>query len=293
MTSDPVLVPGARSILRRRLSDPRAGLGAAGYALALQVAHPTIAGGVRDHSTFSADPWGRFFRTADYVLLLGYGNGATVGALADNLRATHGSIHGTDPHGHRYHALEPAAYAWVHATIGGAIVRAHGFMGTSWRASEKEDFWSEWLAMGDLLGVHRGQLPEAWSGVRDYFGHMINDVLEDNDVVQSLRRTARFAAGGTPFAWLPSPVWAAAGVPLAPLLYFLGTGMLPPVLRERFRFSWTPRRQAAFVAYCAASKAATPLLPRTFRQAGPLALRLRRHEIGPFGVLNGDALRAG
>jgi len=279
-------LPGPRSILRRRLSDPRAAAGAAGYALTMQVAHPVIAAGVRDHSTFASDPWGRFFRTADYVLLLGYGDAATVAELARNLRAVHGSIRGTDPRGNPYRALDPAAYAWVHATIAEAIVRAHHAMGTTLHRDEREEFWAEWLALGDVLKVSRRELPDSWAGVGDYFAEMIEQTLENNDVVQSLRATRRFAVGGSPFGWLPSPVWAAAGVPIAPVLHFLGVGLLPAVLRARFGFRWTNAHQAAFATYCAASKASTPLLPRAVRQAGPLALRVRRGEVGPFGVVN-------
>ena len=35
----------------------------AGYALVLQVAHPTVAAGVEEHSRYRQDPWGRLVRT--------------------------------------------------------------------------------------------------------------------------------------------------------------------------------------------------------------------------------------
>ena len=37
----------------------------------------------------------------------------------------HKRIKGVRPDGERYHALEPRPYAWVHATLAEAIVRAH------------------------------------------------------------------------------------------------------------------------------------------------------------------------
>ena len=55
--------------------DPRYFFGA-GYALLLQVAHPTVGSGVRDHSNFQEDPWGRLMRTTDYLYLLVYGGPA-------------------------------------------------------------------------------------------------------------------------------------------------------------------------------------------------------------------------
>lgn len=282
-------LPRPDSLLRRRISDPRAGAGAAGYALALQVAHPTIAAGVRDHSQFEADPWGRLFRTTDYVFLLGYGDPETVRTLSRNLRQMHRAIRGTDPDGRRYSALEPAAYAWVHATIGIAIIEAHDTMGTRFRAGEREQLWAEWLDLGDVLGVQRAHLPATWGEVDGYVTRMIDDVLEDNDVMQTVKRTARFPVGGSPLRWLPDRVWAVAAAPLGPALHFLGVGMLPPVLRQRLGLRWTRAHQAAFVVYCAASRATTPVLPRRVKQSGPFLLRLRRKETGPFGAPNGDA----
>ena len=67
---DLAIAPG--SVTWRYASDARAMLGA-GAALLLQVAHPTVAAGVRGHSDFERDPWGRLLRTLDFVNLLIYG----------------------------------------------------------------------------------------------------------------------------------------------------------------------------------------------------------------------------
>ena len=277
---------GRDSIVRRRASDPRAGAGAAGYALTLQVGHPTIAAGVRDHSDYAADPWGRFFRTADFVLLLAYGNDATVRQLGADLRRQHGTIRGTAPDGARYSALEPSAYAWVHATLGIAIVRGHDAMGTTFTAAERDCFWDEWLLLGDVLQVRRSELPERWSGVDAYVQHMVDDVLVDNDVVQQVKSTANRVAGTPPFHWMPQRAWNVASRPAGPMLRFLGTGLLPGELRHRFGLRWTAKDERRFQAWCRASKASGHVLPRPLRQPAPLVTRLRRSEIGPFGVPN-------
>ena len=77
------LLLGPDSLAWRSLGDPRYFFGA-GYALMLQVAHPTVGSGVRDHSNFQADPWGRLMRTTDYLYLLVYGGQA---AAADGAAA--------------------------------------------------------------------------------------------------------------------------------------------------------------------------------------------------------------
>ena len=56
-------------------SDARTFTGA-GAALLLQVAHPTVAAGVREHSNFERDPWGRLWRTLDFVNVFVYGSPA-------------------------------------------------------------------------------------------------------------------------------------------------------------------------------------------------------------------------
>lgn len=282
-------VLGRDSIVRRRASDPRAGAGAAGYALALQVGHPTIAAGVRDHSDYASDTWGRFFRTADFVMLLAYGDAATVDKLGDDLRQQHATIRGTAPDGNRYSALEPGAYAWVHATLGIAIVKAHDQMGTTFTPAEREQFWEEWLSLGDALHVRRRELPDHWSGVDAYLQHMIDDVLVDNDVVQQVMQAADRVTGSAPVRWLPRWMWSGASRPAGPVLRLLGSGMLPAELRERFGVPWTARDDRIYRAYCTASKASGRVMPRSVRVAAPMMMKLRRNETGPFGVSNESA----
>ena len=280
---------GPDSIVRRRASDPRAGAGAAGYALTLQVGHPTIAAGVRDHSDYATDPWGRFFRTADFVLLLAYGDAATVEQLGADLRRRHGEIRGTDPDGVRYSALEPSAYAWVHATLGIAIVKAHDAMGTTFAPAEREQFWAEWLLLGDVLQVQRCQLPAAWADVDAYVQRMIDDVLVDSDVVQQVKRAADRVGGTPPVGWVPQRAWDVASRPAGPMLRLLGAGLLPPELRDRFGLRWTAREERRFRAWCRASQASGRVLPRSVRQPARVVMRLRRNEVGPFGVRNRGA----
>src|SRR5215472_14166149 len=98
-------------------------------ALVLQVAHPTVGAGVAEHSSYKQDPWGRLFRTLDFTNSLIYGEPAVAAAVARRIRSLHRKIKGTKADGSRYHALEPDAYAWVHATLFEAIASAHARFG--------------------------------------------------------------------------------------------------------------------------------------------------------------------
>lgn len=271
------------TIVQRRATDVRL-FGAAGYALVLQVGHPTVAAGVRDHSNYAVDPWGRFVGTADFVNLLVYGSGDQAARATANLRDMHRRIRGTDPNGTRYSALEPSAYAWVHATLAEAIVRGHHVFGTAFTARQKQQFWDEWLALGSMLGVRDGDLPTTWDEFQAYKSDVITNVLEPNDVVAAVQAKAARATGGSPVPWVPARMWGVAGRPLGVFGAFLARGTMGPALREKFDVPWTSRQQATFAGIAAASRASTPVLPPPLRHAGPLALKIRRREIarGPF-----------
>ena len=118
----PSLVPRRDGPVWRAAGDARM-LSTSGYALLLQVAHPTVGAGVGEHSGFADDPWGRLLRTLDYV------HGSIYGGPRDGLARSAGACarctsrsRASKPDGERYHALEPRAYAWVHATLASAFV---------------------------------------------------------------------------------------------------------------------------------------------------------------------------
>src|SRR5207248_200277 len=130
--------------------------------------HPTVAAGVREHSDYARDPWGRLLRTLDYVHVMAYGGAQAAAETGHRLREMHKRIQGTAPNGTRYHALEPEAFAWVHATLIDAIVIGHQRFGRPMRPDQVERIYSEWLDLGRLLGIRPGELPDDWAGFRDY-----------------------------------------------------------------------------------------------------------------------------
>jgi uncharacterized protein (DUF2236 family) len=276
-------VLGPESLVWQRFDDIRM-YGGAGYALLLQVAHPTVGAGVRDHSTFELDPWGRLLRTVDYLMLITYG-GREAAAVGRRLREVHKSIKGTNPDGSHYHALEPEAYAWVHATLFEAAVVAHlRFIGPLSNA-QIEQLYAEYIPLGRLLGVRARDLPEDWTGFRDYLATMVHDRLERHDTVD---RVLRALTSPGPPPQLPAAVqrlWGLLRIPPAEALRIATVGLLPPVLRKRFGAEWGPVSQTEFRAMGAASRALGPILPSRLRNMGPSYLEWRADEIarGPLG----------
>src|SRR4051812_9828188 len=118
------LAPRPRSVAWCYAGDARTMLGA-GSALLLQVAHPTVAAGVREHSNFAEDPWGRLLRTLDFVNLVIYGGPEAAARPRRKLREMHRPIKGAHPDGRPHHPLQPRAYAWVHPTPPQTILPPH------------------------------------------------------------------------------------------------------------------------------------------------------------------------
>src|ERR1700738_3799736 len=119
---DRILV-GPESVTWRSTSDARL-YAVMLYPLLLQVAHPTVGAGVSDYSDFERRPWDRLLRTIDYVSLLVY-CGPDAAPAGRRRRDVHNGFKGTRPDGQRYYALEPKAYAWVHAPLIDTYVRGH------------------------------------------------------------------------------------------------------------------------------------------------------------------------
>src|SRR5256884_9866425 len=99
------LVPRPGSITWRRASDARL-LIAAGYALLLQVSHPTVGAGVSEHSEFRRDPWGRLLRTLDYTYTMVYGGPPPAGGGGPPVPRLPPRIRRPAPHGPAHPARE-------------------------------------------------------------------------------------------------------------------------------------------------------------------------------------------
>lgn len=278
------IILGPESLVNRLFDDPRL-FAASGYALLLQVAHPTVGAGVRDHSTFEKDPWGRLLRTVDYLYLLTYA-GREAAAVGRRLREVHKPIKGTNPDGGKYHALEPEAYLWVHATLLEGAVRAYlRFVGPL-SQDEIEQIYAEYMPLGRLLGIRSSEMPPTWGDFLDYFDDVVENTLVHHETVDRVMRS--FEEPGRPPQLPPATdrLWKLMRMAPARGLRVMSTGLLPPVLRERFGLQWTSVNEIEFRAVAAASRAAGPLLPARLQHIGPEYLRWRAKEIarGPLGA---------
>jgi uncharacterized protein (DUF2236 family) len=272
-----LLTPDPLTITFRRAGDIRV-LGAAGYALLLQVSHPTVGAGVSDHSRFRLDPWGRLLRTLDYSCTMVFGGPEAAGEMGRRIRSFHKQIYGNRPDGRRYHALEPEPYAWVHATLAEGIVRAHERFGRPLSNEQREALWSEWRTLGRLLGIRERDLPSTWSGFRDYFAEMVDSRLARTAAVDEVLEAMAHPTPPTIPAAL-RPGWAAVRRPLAHGLLLATAGLLPPPLRRRFGVPWSRRAELELRAVGASLRSLTPIMPSWLLNTGPGYMRWREEAI--------------
>jgi uncharacterized protein (DUF2236 family) len=274
------LLVGPESVTWRFASDARLYLVML-YPLLLQVAHPTVGAGVRDYSDFEKRPWNRLLRTIDYVTLLVYGGEDAV-AAGRRLRALHKQFTGVREDGERYYALEPEAYAWVHATLLETYVAGHAHFGTPMSPDEIERFYAEYRGLGRLIGVREHDLPPDWASFRTYFERMVDEELVRT---ASVDRVLGALGQAPPPLPLPGALWRVMRLPAQKALWIGGLGMMSGELRERFGARWTSADERLFRAVGAASRGTTPLMPQRLRVMGPAQLRMRRQAIerGPLG----------
>jgi uncharacterized protein (DUF2236 family) len=280
------LLVGPGSVTWRFASDPRLYLGSL-YPLLLQVSHPTVGAGVRDFSNYEERPWDRLVRTIDYVNLLVYG-GADAAAAGRRLRALHKGFQGRREDGERYYALEPRAYAWVHATLLEGYVRGHAQFGRPMTRGEIDTFYREYRGLGRLVGVRDGDLPDSWGEFRDYFDTTVREELRLTESVTRLLHSVRNAAPPVP---LPDALWRVLRTPAHRAAWVAGIGLMAPALRARLGIGWDRRDERAFRALGTLSRGLTPVMPERLQVMGPGSLRLRRRAIarGPLGPGSGSA----
>lgn len=275
------LILGPDSVAWRVTSDLRLNV-AMLYPLLLQVAHPTVDAGVTDHSDFEHRPWDRLLRTMDYVSLLVYG-GRDAAAAGRRLRQLHKRFKGTKPDGTRYSALEPDAYAWVHATLIATYVHANAHFGTPMTIEQTHGFYTEYRGLGRLIGVRERDLPPTWPQFLTYFRRTARTKLEPTRSVQRVLDTINHVA--PPPTPITGRLWPVIRLPARRILWLGGIGLLEPAVRRHLNISWNALDEAQFRVLSTMTTHLGPLMPASLKITGPGHLRWRQAEIesGPLG----------
>jgi uncharacterized protein (DUF2236 family) len=251
---------GPGSLTWRLLGDSRGTLLAVRAAV-LQVMHPAIAAGLRDHSDFFENPIGRLARSAGPILGVVYDEDpAATGAW---VRDQHPEIRGRDREGRAYHALDPATYYWAHATFFEAQIATQELFGTPLSRAEKERLYAESVTWYARYGLTMRPVPADYSAFERYWHRTFEEVLEPT----SLARAAVRAGGRLPrpSERMPAPLWAAAAPLAARSGPWLARATLPAEARALLGIEPSAAERAELRALQHLVRGCWPLVPRRLR----------------------------
>jgi uncharacterized protein (DUF2236 family) len=225
-------------------------LGAGPAALLLQVAHPLVAAGVAEHSTFELDPFARLRGTLITTMDLVFGDGRRAEAAVRRLNSVHASVRGEG-----YRALDPHLLLWVQVTLIKTSVDAYSRWVGPLSAGQREQFWQEARRVGVRLGIPLAQSPADWPELTGYWARMLADDGPIHATPTGLRLSPLILR--PPLPLLPGSVVDLLGLP--------GMALLPPRLRDEFGIKWTGRYEALARALSAGVRGWTSAVPGPLR----------------------------
>ena len=166
-----------------------------GRAILLQLAHPAVAAGVHDHSSFRGSLRSSFRRlhsTVGAMLSLTFGDTEQMITAAAGINAIHDRVRGRvrDGAGEPYSAHDPDLQRWVHATLLESIPLTYELLVGPLTLRERDRYCSEAAIMEPLLGMPAGWLPRDSAQLDAYMREMLAGGTHRRDRHQPGARTS-------------------------------------------------------------------------------------------------------
>jgi uncharacterized protein (DUF2236 family) len=210
-------------------------------AILLQIAHPLVAAGVAEHSSFRGGAIAtavRLRHTVRAMLRLAFGDAATAERTIAGIRAIHRRVHGhlrepvgRFPAGHPYSAEDPALLLWVHATLIESVILVYDLLVGPITAADRDRYCEESAAVAVALGARDDEVPKSWPALVDY---MERQRSAGALAVGSDARVLADAILHPPFRVLTGPLgW---------INRLMTVGLLPDTLRAQYGWSWSSRQ---------------------------------------------------
>lgn len=236
-------------------------------ALLMQAAHPMVAAGVVEHSTYAADPFGRLMRTLTSSFDIVFGSRSRAEATIRRVNAIHGAVHGALPSGAPYSALDPQALLWVHATLVDTALKVYGRFVAPLSLEEEQAYHAECTRVAVLLRVPVADIPASIDDLRAWMDRMMSSGrVRVTPAAREIARTVLY-----PTSWTPRVLWDAA--------HLVSLATLPGPLRRQYGIAWSSARERGMDRVATATRRALPLVPgflRTVPQARTAERRVRR-----------------
>ena len=224
-------------------------------ALLMQAAHPVVAAGVAEHSSYATDPFGRLMRTLTSSFDVVFGTRSTADAAIRRVNAIHRSVRGRMPDGAAYTALDPEAMLWVHATLIDTALRIYGRFVAPLSPADEQAYHAEAERVALMLGVPAATIPPTITELRAWMAAMLTDGrVRVTPAAREVARTVLY-----PVPWLPRMAWDAA--------HLVSMATLPDGLRRQYGIGWSVARERGVARLAAASRRLLPLVPPVLRFA--------------------------
>ncbi|WP_067814068.1 oxygenase MpaB family protein [Actinomadura kijaniata] len=286
---DPTTLLGPDSLLYGFCDDARWGL-AVVRATALEAAHPQIGAALVENSTFVAHPWRRLRNTLVSTQRVLSGDPAVRDREVARLNRLHGRLTGTDERGRPYSGLDPAARAWVVATLFESTVTMCRLSGESLDGPTMERLYAEFRAFLALLeGGYSDHLPPTVREFWPYYDDVLERGLENTEALRIILRRL--------FAHIPPPpllrgrpaVWALGRAVAGPVAAAVVAASLPEAFRRQMGVGDLPGAQTLTRGVHVGTGVATRLLPEAWTRTGTVMSLLDPDQAAGPGA---DALAA-
>jgi uncharacterized protein (DUF2236 family) len=244
----------------QRVNAERLALLGWGRAVLLQLAHPLVAAGVAEHSTFrdgAAANVKRLHSTVRAMLDLSFGTPEDIRRAAAHINAIHDRVSGTlrEPAGRfaagtPYTASDPELLIWVDATVRDSMLLAYERFVGPLSSRDRDAAWAEGEDIAVALRVPVGARIQSATQFHGYLAAMM--------ATGTLAITTEARALAQEIVW-PRGGWALW--PAASLHRLTTVGLLPPDLRSAYGFEWSDVDDRALQRWSRAIRASRPLMP--------------------------------
>ena len=222
-------------------------------ALLMQAAHPVVAAGVVEHSSYATDPFGRLRRTLTSSFDVVFGSRSRADAAIRRVNAIHAAVRGRLLDGAPYAAGDPEALLWVHATLIDTALRVYSRFVRPLSPSEEREYLLEASEVARRLGVLPADLPQDVTELRAWMARMIDDGrVRVTPPARQVARTVLY-----PSRLVPRFAWDAA--------HLISVATLPDPLRRQYGIGWSEGRERGVERLAAVTRRALPFVPAPLR----------------------------